>query len=87
MAEPDGSFFCLKQMESAVRILEWIAHRSFLLFVRRRPKKLLLRGQTVGAAEQELGLLDGQAHQQHGQAVDAQTEAAMGGQPYWKNSR
>ncbi len=46
-----------------------------------------LRGQTVGAAEQELGILDGQAAQQHGQAVDAQTEAACGGQPYWKNSR
>ena len=46
-----------------------------------------LRGQTVGAAEQELGILDGQAAQQHGQAVDAQTETAVGGQPYWKNSR
>ena len=32
---------------------------------------LQLRGQTVGAAEQELGILDGQAAQQHGQAVDA----------------
>ena len=39
---------------------------------------LQLRGQTVGAAEQELGILDGQAAQQHGQAVDAQTETAVG---------
>ena len=46
-----------------------------------------LRGQTVGAAEQELRVLDALAHQQHGQAVDAQTEAAVRGQPYWKNSR
>ena len=37
-----------------------------------------LRGQTVGAAEQELGVLDGQAAQQHGQAVDAQTETTVG---------
>ena len=36
-----------------------------------------LRGQTVGAAEQELGVLDAQAAQQHGQAVDAQTETAV----------
>ena len=36
------------------------------------------RGQTVGAAEQELCVLDAQAAQQHGQAVDAQTEAAVG---------
>ena len=36
------------------------------------------RGQAVGAAEQELGILDGQAAQQHGQAVDAQTETAVG---------
>ena len=36
-----------------------------------------LRGQTVGAAEQELGVLDGQAAQQHGQAVDAQTKTAV----------
>ena len=35
------------------------------------------RSQTVGAAEQELGFLDGQAAEQHGQAVDAQTEAAV----------
>ena len=40
-----------------------------------------LRGQAVGAAEQELGVLDAQAAQQHGQAVDAQTEAAVGRQP------
>ena len=45
------------------------------------------RGQAVGAAEQELGVLDAQAAQQHGQAVDAQTKAPWGGQPYWKNSR
>ena len=36
------------------------------------------RSETVGAAEQELGVLDGQAAEQHGQAVDAQTEAAVG---------
>ena len=36
------------------------------------------RGQAVGAAEQELGVLDAQAAQQHGQAVDAQTKAAVG---------
>ena len=46
-----------------------------------------LRSQTVGAAEQELGVLDGLAAEQHGQTVDAQTEAAVRGQPYWKNSR
>ena len=31
-----------------------------------------LRSQTVGAAEQELGVLDAQAAQQHGQAVTTQ---------------
>ncbi len=41
-------------------------------------QQLKLRGQTVGAAEQELGVLDGQAAQQHGQAVDAQTKTAVG---------
>ena len=38
-----------------------------------------LRSQTVGAAEQELGVLDGLAAEQHGQTVDAQTEAAVRG--------
>ena len=38
-----------------------------------------LRSQTVGAAEQELGLLDGQTAEQHGQAVDAKAEAAVRG--------
>lgn len=47
----------------------------------------VLRSQTVGAAEQELGVLDGLAAEQHGQTVDAQTEATVRGQPYWKNSR
>ena len=37
-----------------------------------------LRSQAVGAAEQELGVLDAQAAQQHGQAVDAQTETTVG---------
>ena len=46
-----------------------------------------LRSQTVGAAEQELGVLDGLAAEQHGQTVDTQTEAAVRRQPYWKNSR
>ena len=39
----------------------------------------VLRSQTVGAAEQELGVLDGLAAEQHGQTVDAQTEAAVRG--------
>ena len=38
-----------------------------------------LRSQTVGAAEQELGVLDGLAAEQHGQTIDAQTEAAVRG--------
>ena len=38
-----------------------------------------LRSQTVGATEQELGVLDGLAAEQHGQTVDAQTEAAVRG--------
>ena len=36
------------------------------------------RGQAVGTAEQELGVLDAQAAQQHGQAVDANAEATVG---------
>ena len=39
----------------------------------------VLRSQTVGTAEQELGILDGLAAEQHGQTVDAQTEAAVRG--------
>ena len=37
------------------------------------------RSQTVGAAEQELRVLDGQAAEQHGQTVDAQAKAAVRG--------
>ena len=37
-----------------------------------------LRSQTVGAAEQELGVLDAQAAQQHGQAIDADAKTAVG---------
>ena len=37
------------------------------------------RSQTVGAAEQELRVLDGQTAEQHGQTVDAQAKAAVRG--------